>query len=175
MQIKTEYEQLIKDLNKLDEKTIQKALGAGLTASAKPVKLSIGGLTPIETGILKGSLSHRTLTKKQKAMIGLGGEDRAVSVGLIKQTAWVKLRKKIDKITLSALVSILDQGAKPHTITSKKPGGFLKLFGGQMVKSVNHPGVQGSNFMQTAFDSSASGVESQFFNGLRRYLDKHAA
>ena len=175
MEIKTEYAQLIKDLNKLDEKTIQKALGAGLTASAKPVKLSVGSLTPVETGILKGALSQRTLTKRQKAAIGLGGEDRAVSVGLIKQTAWVKLRKKIDKITLSALVSILDQGAKPHVIKSTRPGGFLRLFGGQLVKSANHPGVQGSNFMQKAFDSSSGGVESQFFDGLRRYLDKHAA
>ncbi len=76
------------------------------------------------------------------------------------------------RITLPGLVAILNDGAKPHTIKAKGLFKSLKLHGGKMVKKVNHPGVKGSHFLEKAYQRSEPKIQSLFYQGLQKHMDK---
>lgn len=177
-EINHDFDKLLDDLKKLDEKTLQKALGAGLTYAAKPVKEKLKSAAPVEKAVLKAAVGQRVLNNKIKAILNIPRNKRAIAVGLIRQTQAVKLRKKLKKITLPALVSILNKGAKPHMIFPRKKSGkkFLKLRGGQLVKSVKHPGVKGTGFVDKAYKQGDAEVQTRFYLGLANFMDRlHAA
>lgn len=48
-------------------------------------------------------------------------------------------------------INVLEYGAKPHRIVPRDPNGWLRLNGGHLVKSVDHPGVKKHAFMAQGF------------------------
>lgn len=94
--------------------------------------------------------------------VQLQGELRQTSpkvTGLLRKQTTVRLISGGDTITLEAVVDVpyaepVIHGARPHVITARRPGGFLRFpgRGGVFVfrRSVNHPGNRPNPFWDNA-------------------------
>lgn len=150
-----------------------KATDAGLKKVLKPSQKILQDATPFEKSILKKGVGLKNVAQRDKSKYGLDKGTRAVRLGFVKNTKDARLRRIEKKITLPALASILSYGAKSHIISAKK-GKSLK-FGNIHVKSVRHPGVKGSGFLQRSFAKMESKSLSLFYQGINEYMKKHAA
>ncbi|MCU7837620.1 MAG: HK97 gp10 family phage protein [gamma proteobacterium symbiont of Taylorina sp.] len=172
--IKMELEgaaETIKYLQGLETKQLQKALGSGLTAIARPIKQAFKQNTPVLTGSLRSAIGQKVLSKGKKQRGGLGDDERGLEVGLVNTKRYYARNKHI---TLPGLAGIIDGGAKPHVIKPSKynKNGRLKLHGGRFVKSVNHPGVRGNGFLKRSLSAGESQRQELFYQGLRKWIDR---
>jgi len=166
------YDETICYLKSLDEKSLQKALGSGLTTMAKPIKQAFKQNTPVLTGSLKSAIGQKVLSKGKKQRGGLGGDARRIEVGLVNTKRYYQRNKHI---TLEGLAGIIDGGARPHVIKPDKHNktGRLRLHGGRIVRSVNHPGVKGNGFLLRSLAADESQRHDLFYQGLQKWLKKH--
>lgn len=70
-------------------------------------------------------------------------------------------------------INVLEYGAKPHVIRSKKEGGFL-WFGGRFVQVVHHPGLSKRGFMQAGFDDLKPMVDADMLKASNAVVNEMA-
>ena len=150
-----------------------KATDAGLKKVLKPAQEVLKNLTPVESSILKRGVGVKNVPQRDKSKYGLDRSTRAVKLGFIKNTKDARLRKIEKKITLPALASILSYGAQKHTISAKSKKSLK--YGALYSKSIDHPGVRGSGFLQKFYSKVDSGSLILFYAGIEEYMKKHAA
>jgi len=160
---------LDKELAELEEALQGKAVRTGIVAAIKPVKAEMKSFFPRRTGSLAASIGHLALSKSATTRIGAGGYQTTILVG--------PTRRVPGRGSMGWLANILDQGAKPHIIRPKarrrkSNSSAAVSFGGRAYRSVNHPGVRATNWMEKSFDRHSSGFESRFYQGLRKFIDK---
>jgi len=156
-----EPEQLIKELHKLGDALQEKAVYAGLTELAKPIKQHMKAYAPKKTGALSESIGQRRISKTARARLGIPVDQAAILVGPLK-----KVRGKYQGYK----ANWMEKGTKPHDIKPRKLGGSLKFFA--YSKLVHHPGTRPTWFMKRADDSSERQQQAAFFYGMSRYLDR---
>lgn len=147
-----ETQRKLKDLSAdLQEKAVQ----AGLRFAAKPVRDKMRQLSPYRKGVLRKSISTRVANRRQKRRLGLALGETAVIVGPTKE---------------GRVANILEGGAKPHLIYPKRTKHlrFLRVF----ANKIKHPGIEATQFMANALSLSGHLIESNFYYGMERYLDK---
>ncbi len=127
------FKELEGGLRMLPQNLAKKHLEAALKKGLQIVKQSEIALAPKKTGKLAGSIGI------YKARRLPPGATTAFSVKPIKKKG-------------GGFAIMVEYGTKPHMIVPKKAGGSLKLYGGQFVKSVMHPGARPHPFLVPSWE-----------------------
>lgn len=158
-------------LQELRDELQKKAVGSGLTAAAKPLKAAMAALAPSQTGKLKRSIGQVRLSKGAGQRLGLIGTSKVEDAGIV--AILVGPVRRVDKsVRAGRLANILEEGAKPHRIRPKTARGLLKLRGGLFARSVMHPGIRATHFMQRALQQVEPQIEDLFFKGVEARIGK---
>jgi HK97 gp10 family phage protein len=176
---------LVSELEKLETDLQNKAQKAGLRRAALPIKQQMKQNAPSRTGRLKKSITHNVLSGKRKEtayMLAGKGQKESTKLNEGQHALIVGPNRKVKGINPSYYGHILEFGAKNHQIQIRKKnkGKTLRMYatsGGvsnffYSKGKVNHPGVNGLGWMSKSHDQAASKVQTHFYQGLSRYLDK---
>lgn len=178
---------LNKQLEKLEAALQDKGQKAGMRAAAAPLKKAMKVHAPSRTGRVKKSITHQLISgrkrKNLEVMVGKGQVDK-VTLTDAQYALMVGPNRKVAGINPSYYAHITEFGAKAHTITVRKKnqGKTLRMSRTSSTQSnfffakgaVSHPGLSGMGWMAKSHDSAASQINSGFYSGLKKYLDKHA-
>jgi len=169
IEIHSDFEKISKELKKLDEKTLKKALRSGLVYAIKPLKATLKGEAPDDPTTaysrIRDSIGHKQLNERKKARLGISMDQVGIFVGPVR-----KVRGK----SWGFLARWAEGGTRPHVIKAKSNRGFLR-FGGIFAKKIKHPGVKPNRFIQRSMDKTTSMFQSRFYDGLSRYLNKYGS
>ena len=170
LKLAPEHKETVKRLEKIEDELKRKAVGSGLTAAAKPIKATMAALTPVDTGALKKSINQLRISGKASRRLSLFNETiqlRPDQIAII-----VGPNKRVDNRRRSSLAHILEFGARAHRIAPTAGRGLLRLGNEGFARTVNHPGIKGSRYMQRALEQNEGQIEELFFQGAAKRLDK---
>lgn len=142
--VEIDQEQLLKDLQAMEEGLQGKAIRQALTPAIKPIRDAMKTLAPEDEGALKKAIGVRTLSARAKSRLNINTSTVAVIVGPLK---------KVDD-TYGGETKKRNQGYK----------GIWLEFGTKRAKA--YP------FMGPAIDQGEDGMQTRFFQGLQKALNK---
>ena len=167
-------EDLQEDLKTLSTALQDKAVTSALKAGANPIAQKMRALAPDDSrtaGTRLGRAVNITMAKNNsKVSTGLGR--RSVSLAQGEQGIVVGPNKKVDGKPYQWLATILEGGTKPHTLG--KPGRFIRVGGTYVWGRVKHPGTRPTMWMSKSFEGADEAFQTNFYNGLAKFLDKNA-
>lgn len=161
------FERVQQQLDALEISLRTKVNTAGLRAIAKPLRADLAASLPVKTGALRQSIGYKKVTQSRASAIGLGGEDAVYEVGSTKKSLDSSGKSRYQTYKLR----FLSYGTLPHRIKAKA-GGTLK-FGGGFSEAVDHPGIQGGNYVKKVYDKHQSHMQGLFVSGAQSVLAKH--
>ena len=142
--VEVDQEQLLKDLQAMEEGLQGKAIRQALTPAIKPIRDAMKALAPEDEGALKKSIGVRTLRESTKARLSINTSTVAVIVGPLK---------KVDE----------ERGG----VTKKRNQGYKGIWLEFGTKNATaHP------FMGPAIDQGEGDMQTRFFQGLQKALNK---
>ncbi len=169
-----------KRLARLEKALQEKALKYGLSRAAVPVKGAMKRNAPRRTGDMARAVGSRVLGKKDQGKIELIMSNRHRDPISIQDGQWVVLigpiRKNSRGYSQAFKGALTEFGVDPHVIRPRKGNKrhALRLLGGRWVREVRHPGFKGRYWMAKSGNETTSEVQTAFYQGLSRYLDKLA-
>lgn len=137
-----------------------------MTAAMKPVKPAVKANAPRETGQMRKTATTKVVSYATKGVVmGIGG---------IRRDA----RSEKTGRNPSKYLHLVIGGVKGHDIVpeTKKAMRFRKKRARSAVfaMKVKHPGFQGDNFMQRAFDSAKGPAQAAFSHTLGSFVEAEA-
>lgn len=176
---------LVSELEKLEADLQNKAQKAGLRRAALPIKKQMRQNAPSRSGRLKKSITHNVLSGERREtayMLAGKGQKETTKLDANQNALVVGPNRKVKGINPSYYGHMLEFGTKAHTIQLRKKnsrkamrmsstaGGFTNFFFSK--GKVNHTGVKATGWMAKSNDQAASKIQTNFYQGLSRYLDK---
>lgn len=152
---------IIRCMEKLRKDLADKALSAGLTAAAKPLKAAMRSTAPQ----MRKYIGQRQLSGTARARLGLGQYQKAILVGATRRVAGGR--------SAGMKAIWLEWGTRPHEIRPRapQPRGVLR-FAGIFAEKIDHPGVRPRYWMERANRMTGSAQAQQFYIGMARYLNR---
>jgi len=147
-------EEIMRALKELTPKMERSVVVAALKDAAKPIRDEARANVHNVSGDLAKSIKTVSVAKKFSA-----GSGPRVRVTSGSKTAFYS--------------AIIEGGAKPHEIKAKNKKALK--FGGNEVKSVQHPGIMEQRFMKRALDSKGAEAIKRFGESLRPKLEASLA
>jgi HK97 gp10 family phage protein len=176
---------LNKELDKLEDGLKTKAVRAGLSKSAAPLKKKMKADAPDRTGRLSKSIGHQTLSgkRKQNALLLVGkGQKDSTKLAEDQYAIIVGPNRKVRGVNPSYYAHILEFGARSHSISIRKKnlGKAMRMSKTTSNSSsfffakgsVSHPGIKAQGWMARAHDAATNDINTGFYTGLSRYLDR---
>lgn len=171
--VEVDTAETLRELRELSADLQDKAIKSALRVAAKPLADAMKRGAPDDSSTpgtrLAQAVNITQATKGTRVRTGAGG--RMVDVGEGEFGVVVGPNKKVGGKKVDYIAWMLESGTKPHKISSKN--NILKLGPRFLRGSIQHPGVRARYWMSGAFASASGQVESQFYVGLERYLDKN--
>lgn len=151
-----------------------KAVKSSLRVSAKPLMMAMKRNAPDDSATagsrLERAINIRAVQTGKQVATGAGVRNVSLKQGDFGVV--VGPNKRVGGMKVGKLAMLLEGGAKAHKIAPRKKS-VLRL-GQRIVQgSVNHPGIKARHWMTGAFDSSRSTIESQFYIGLNKWIQKN--
>ena len=187
IKIEPDIKHILQRMDAFSDELQNKAMTSGLSAAASPIKKRMKGLAPTRSGggALRDSISHKQLSKSEKAVMGVPLDQRGILVGPIKKVVDPLYQRKKEgapkKIGQGYKAYWLEfTGAKRHVIPlrrgdkSKRRHKIIKFTrgDGKFATQVMHPGFSRHKFIGPSLSSAGSQVEEGFYTGMSKRLDK---
>lgn len=158
-----------KDLEGLAADLQSKAVRAGLVKAVSPIKRAAKQNVPVLSGDLKKSIGHRLLSKTARGRLGIANDRVAIVVGPTR---------KVNGYAQDFVAGLVETGVEPSTRTVRrnlKGHRARKRDGKWVTYTYHHPGQKAHPFLGPALREHGDKMESRFYQGLTRYLEKHRA
>lgn len=170
------YRETLNELQALSSDLQEKAIKSSLRAAGKPLVEAMKGNAPDDKRTAGSRLERAiniTQAKTGKRVL-TGGGYRTVSLDDGEYAVVVGPNKKTGDKMVKSLAWMLEAGTKPHKIAPRnRLKNFLQI-GNRFIRgSVQHPGVRPRRWMSKAYDDASGQVETAFYNGLEKWLDKY--
>lgn len=153
----------------LQEKGVRSALHSGGNLIVRAMKSSAPDDHATTGSHLARSINKTQVKRGQGVLTGQGR--RYIALGNGEVGLVIGPNKKVGGRSAHGTASILEWGAKPHTIGTSKT--FFHVGSSYFFGPIQHPGVRARHWMSKAMDAAGSGYEQQFYIGLEKWLDKH--
>ena len=157
----------LRDLAELAVELRLPAVKAGLRRAGSMMARTMKSLAPSDKGRLRKSISSRQLSLSAGDRIDVFGGRNVEAQSAVLVGPNINVRGRLS----SSVALWLEEGTRAHEIKGRK-GGMLE-FEGFFARKVNHPGIRPQPFMQRA--AEATPVESLFYEGLSRYIERKSA
>ncbi len=166
-----EHQRTIDRLGELSGTLQKKVVGSGLTAAAKPVKEAMRLLSPVgKTGRLRDAIGQNRVSARASDRLDLFDTEDLEESGAL--AVLIGPNRRVGGRRRASLANLLEHGTKPHRIKPRSARGILKLRGGLFARSVLHPGIKATRYMERALEQAGSQIEERFFEGMSKRLDR---
>ncbi|WIX34145.1 HK97 gp10 family phage protein [Salinicola sp. JS01] len=158
-----------KDLEGLAADMQAKAVRTGLVSAVSPVKRAAKQNVSVLTGDLRQSIGHRLLSKSARGRLGIADDRVAIVVGPTR---------KVNGYAQDFIAGLVETGVEPSTRTVRrnlKSHRARKRDGKWVTYSYRHPGQKAAPFLGPALSQHGDEMDTRFYQGLTRYLEKHRA
>ncbi|WP_162500804.1 HK97-gp10 family putative phage morphogenesis protein [Modicisalibacter coralii] len=158
-----------KDLDGLAADLQAKAVRAGLVKAVSPIKRAAKRNVPVLSGDLRKSIGHRLLSKSARGRLGIANDRVAIVVGPTR---------KVGGYAQDFVAGLVESGVEPSTRTVRrnlKGHQAHKRDGKWVTYTYRHPGQKAEPFLGPALRENGDEMDSRFYQGLTRYLEKHRA
>ena len=170
IEVTGEHDDTLNTLRSMGDELKVKAIRYALKFAGKPVvtalKSKIGG-----RGNLAGAVNQMQVSPGQRVYAPHGDSYKVSAIRIEPDDVGLIVGPNKWRSKFAFLGMLLETGAKPHTIGTTLASG-VRIGGNYVGKEVSHPGFRGRPIFGPAFDSSASQIESRFYEGLERHLRK---
>lgn len=177
-----DFEKLERQLKALSGSVQTKGVRAGLVYAIKPVKDRAKQLAPVNSGALRESIGHLSLSKSAKSRLGLvSTAHTALVVGPTKKV----LDESGKKRSQAYKYWFMEFGTSPAVIKPRKrkrnkytgaplagPDKKAILVGGKPYGRANHPGVKANPFLARSLEAHDDQMPDRFWQGVEKYLIK---
>lgn len=143
--IELDQKQLLKQLSELEEGLQGKLIRKALTPAVRPIAQAMKALVPTDEGSLKKSLGVSKLSDRAKARLGINTEQVAILLGSVRKTKHEIGGKTVHRT----------QGYKAIWLE----------YGTERMKEKHE-------FMGPALSQGESGMQTRFFQGLQKAINK---
>ena len=173
IKVAPEHRETLERLDKLAVELKTKAVGSGLTAVAKPIKATMKALADEDTGLLRNAIISRRLSGRAAARLKIFGESVKLEPGQV--AILIGPNKRQAGFSRARVSNLLEFGTKPHAISPRGRRGLrsvLRIGASGFARKVHHPGVKPTRFMQRSLEQNRSQIETLFFQGVGKRIDK---
>jgi HK97 gp10 family phage protein len=161
-----QLQELQRDLKGLEDALQAKAVRAGLVRAVAPIKRAAKAKVPVNTGALRKSIGHRLLSKSARGRLGIASGRVGIVVGPTR---------KVGGYAQDFVAGLVESGVEASTRTVRrnlKGHQARKRDGKWVTYSYRHPGQQAQPFLGPALRENTEQLQSRFYEGLHKYIEK---